>query len=125
MHFIGKIDVEIFKCVTEDIMTDEVIITDNQINHIIERHPDNYERFGKYFKEIIERPDYIIEANKPYTALILKEIVEEGEKFKTILRIATSSDDPNYKNSIITFMKTDEKDWKRILKNKKILYKAE
>lgn len=125
VHTIGKIDREIYKCITEDIVTDEVIITDNQIQHIKERHPNDYERFSKYFSEIVADPDYIIEANKPDTALVLKEIVAEGEIFKTVVRLVTSHDNPGYKNSIITFMKIDEKEWKRLLRNKKILYKRE
>ncbi|MDO4864283.1 MAG: PBECR2 nuclease fold domain-containing protein [Ruminococcus sp.] len=125
VHKVGNINLDIYKCITDDIQTDEVVITDSQIDHIKERHPNDYERFGMYFKEIVENPDYIIEANKPNTALILKEITENGEKFKTVLRLVTSTDNPEYKNSIITFMKIDEKDWKRILKNKKVLYKSE
>ena len=39
VHSIGKIDIEKYKCVTEDIRTDEVIITDKQIEHIKFRHP--------------------------------------------------------------------------------------
>ena len=125
IHIIGKLDVETYSCVTEDIIKDDVIITDKQIEHIKERHPDDFERFSQYFEEIIKHPDYIIEANKPNTALILKEIKINNERFKTILRLVTSQDNPAYKNSIITFMKINEKDWKRILKNKKILYKSE
>ena len=106
-------------------MTDEVIITDKQIDHIKNRHPDDYELFNKYFKKIVEQPDYIIEANKPFTALILKEIQIDNKKFKTVVRLATSNDSPGYKNSIITFMKIDDREWNRILKNKKILYKSE
>lgn len=56
VHSIGKIDVEKYKCVTKDITTDEVIITSKQIEHIKERHPNDYERFSKYFKEIVEKP---------------------------------------------------------------------
>ena len=82
-------------------------------------------RGSRFFKEIIEQPDFIIEANKPNTALILKEIECEQEKFKTVLRIATSGDNSQFKNSIITFMKIDDKEWNRILRNKKILYKSE
>ncbi|MGN0462864.1 MAG: hypothetical protein ACI4HZ_10540, partial [Ruminococcus sp.] len=67
----------------------------------------------------------IVEANKPNTALILKEIVTDQKKFKTVLRLITSTDNPKYKNSIITFMKIDDKEWERILRNKKILYKSE
>lgn len=125
VHHIGKIDRNIYKCVTEDIKTDEVIITDTQIQHIKDRHPNDYEKYFKYAEEIIKHPNYIIEANKPYTALILKEIETENEKFKTILRLSTSIDSPEYKNSIITFMKIDDKEWKRIIKNKKTLYKSE
>lgn len=125
VHTVGKIDKKIYKCITEDIVTDEVIITDNQIQHIKDRHPNDYERFASYFDEIVKKPDYIIEANKPNTALILKEIRKENEVFKTVLRLATSNDNPQYKNSIITFMKIDEKEWNRLLRNKNVLYKRE
>ena len=125
VHLIGKINRNIYRCITEDIVTDEVIITDIQIKHIQDRHPNDYERFSIYFGEIVESPDFIIKGNKPNTALILKEIVIGNELFKTVLRLVTSNDDPNYKNSIITFMKIDQKEWKRLLRNKKILYKKE
>lgn len=125
MHTVGKIDRDIYKCITNDIVTDEVIITDNQIQHIKDRHPNDYERFSRYFSEIVREPDYIIESKKKNTALILKEIQTEGENFKTVLRLITSEENPEYKNSIITFMKIDEKEWNRLLRNKKILYKKE
>lgn len=125
MYLVGKINIEIYNCITKDITTDEVIITDKQIDHIKNRHPNDYELFNKYFEKIVEQPDYIIEANKPFTALILKEIQIDNKKFKTVVRLATSNDTPSYKNSIITFMKIDDREWNRILKNKKILYKSE
>ena len=125
VHSIGKIDREIYKCITEDIRTDEVIITDNQIQHIKDRHPEAYERFSVWFGEIVRNPDYIVETPKPNTALILKEIITEKEKFKTVLRLSTSVDNKEYKNSIITFMKIDEKEWNRLLRNKRVLYKKE
>jgi hypothetical protein len=125
VYLVGKIDIEIYNCITKDITTDEVIITDKQIDHIKNRHPNDYELFNKYLEKIVEQPDYIIEANKPFTALILKEIQIDNKKFKTVVRLATSNDTPSYKNSIITFMKIDDREWNRILKNKKILYKSE
>ena len=125
LHSVGKIDREIYKCITKDIVTDEVIITGKQIEHIKERHPNDYEIFGKYFKKIVEEPDYIVEANKPNTALVLKKFVENNEVFKTVIRLVTSTDEKGYKNSIITFMKIDDKEWDRLLRNKKILYKKE
>ena len=125
VHKIGKIDIEKYRCITKDNKTDDVIITDERIRHIMERHPNDYEKYCQYMKEIIVSPDYIIEANKPNTALILKSFSDGDEQFKTILRLVTSTDNSNFKNSIITFMKINEKEWQRLLRNKKILYKAE
>ena len=123
VHSIGKLDRDIYKCITDDIITDEVIITDERIQHIMERHPNDYERYYGYLKEIVEHPQYIVETNKPYTALVLKEFIEGEEQFKTVLRLTTSHDNPDFKNSLITFMKINDKEWKRMLKNRRILYK--
>ncbi|MCM1192014.1 MAG: PBECR2 nuclease fold domain-containing protein [Butyrivibrio sp.] len=125
VHTVGRINKDMYKCITEDITTDEVIITDERIAHIKERHPSDYERYYKYLKEIVEHPQYIIEVNKPYTALLLKEFSVGEESFKTVLRLITSHDNPEFKNSIITFMKINDREWKRLLKNKRILYKEE
>lgn len=125
VHTVGKIDRDIYKCVTEDIVTDEVIITDERIEHIKERHPNDYERFYSYIPEIINDPDFIVEANKPNTAVVLKEIEEREEKFKLVLRIKVQGDPKEYKNSVMTFWRIGEKTWKKTLKNKMILYKKE
>lgn len=125
MHYVGKLDKERYRCVAEDITTDDVIITETQIRHIMERHPGDYERFFGFFHEIISDPDYIIEANKPNTAVLLKEVQVAGEPFKLVLRLAVSTDHPNYKNSIITFMKIDKKSLERLARNKKVLYRRE
>ena len=126
MHLIGKIDKKIYECIAGDILTKEVIITDERIRHIKVRHPNDYERYCGCLKEIVEMPDYIVETNKPKTALILKKFVESDVSyFKTVLRLATLSDAPKLKNSVITFMKINKKEWKRMIRNKKILYKKE
>lgn len=125
MQTVGHIDIEIYRCITDDITTDELIITDERIQHIIERHPSNYERFVNYIPEIIADPDYIIEANKANTAVILKEIEDAGEKFKLILRLKVSSDPAGYKNSVLSFWYIGNTTWKKTLKNKNILYKKE
>lgn len=125
VYIVGKIDKDIYKCITEDIVTVDVIITDERIEHIKERHPYDYERYYNYIKEVIENPDYILHGNKPNSALILKEFSNGEEQFKTILRLITSNDDISFKNSIITFMKINNKEWERLLRNKEILYKKE
>lgn len=125
VHKIATLDKGIYKCVTKDIVTDEVIITDERIGHIKENHPNDHERYCGYLAQIIKTPDYIVEANKPNTALILKDFSDGKEQFKTVLRLVTSSDNAEFKNSIITFMKINSKEWNRLIKNKQILYKRE
>ena len=109
----------------DEFVTDQVIITDERIQHIKDRHPNDYERFCLYIPEIIADPDYIIEANKPNTAILMKEIVENNEKFKLVLRIKVKNDPAEYKNSIMTFWHIGDKTWCKSLKNKNILYRRE
>lgn len=74
---------------------------------------------------IVETPDYILEANKANTAFLLKEFIEDNERFQLILRHAVEGDNPGYKNSVITFLKVEEKRYMRYLRTKKVLYKSE
>ena len=125
MHFIGKINWEIYKCITEDIVTEEVIVTDERIEHIKERHPGDYERYMNYIGRILQDPDYILEANKPNTGIVLKKFKENEKKFKLVLRIRIESDPPNYKNSILSFWHIGDTTWNKNIKNKRMLYKRE
>ena len=123
VHFVCKLDKELYSVVTADIASDEVIITDEQITHVKERHPNDFELFGRFFAEMIRDPDYIIKANKPNTALVLKEIELDGRKLKLILRLKTSADPDDYKNSIITFQHISDKRYLRYVRNANVLYR--
>ena len=125
LHHVTRLDIEKYKCVSESITTDEVIMTDERIQHIRDRHPNDFERYERYIREIIEKPDFILEANKPNTAFILKKIQECNEHFELILRLAVQGDPDGYKNSVITFLRVEEKRYNRYLRTKKILYKSE
>lgn len=125
VHDLGRLDKEKYQRIAKDIATDEVIITDERIDHIRQRHPNDYERFQSYLPRIIADPDYIIADDRPNTALVLKEVEEAGERFRLSLRLVTHSDNPDYKNSVITFLKIREKEWNRLIRNKTILYKKE
>ena len=123
MQTVGRIDRDKYRCITDNITTDEVIITEERIQHIRDRHPGDYERFLGYMSEIVADPDYIIEANKANTAVILKEIEENGEKFKLILRLKVEHDPADYQNSVISFWHIGETTWRKTIKNKKVLYR--
>jgi len=119
------LDIETYRCVTPDIRTSEVIIADERIAHIRERHPNDYERYAQYLTEMIQRPQYILEDQVPATAVILQEFSEAGEHFRLVLKLAIVEDGTAKKNSIITFLKISEKKFKKYLRNKIVLYKRE
>ena len=125
VHSIGKIDREIYKCITEDIRTDEVIITDNQIQHIKDRHPEAYDKVLNNIQEAIRVPDYIIRDKHEYTGLVIKRIETESGILQVVLRLCTSEDEQGYKNSIISCWELSEKRLKNYLRNKEILYSRE
>ena len=91
--------------VEEDLVTDEVIITEQQVLHIEEGHPGDFERLADYIPQILQDPDYILRGNRPHTALVLKRIETPEFEAEVILRLKVSSDPVDYKNSIITMWK--------------------
>lgn len=122
---ICDLNIALYQCVSPDIRTSEVIITEERIKHIQEHHPDDYEKYCSYIPLIIADPDYIVEANKANTAVLLKEFTENGEKFKLILRLKTPDVPKEYKNSVISFWCIGKATWEKMIHNKKILYKRE
>ncbi|WP_418962740.1 PBECR2 nuclease fold domain-containing protein [Waltera sp.] len=125
MYSIGKINQKIYKCITEDIITEEVIITENQIQHIKDRHPEAYNKVLKNIQETISTPDYIIRDKHAYTGLIIKRIQTEEGFLQIVLRLCTSGDEHGHKNSVISCWKISERRLQNYLRNKEILYSRE
>jgi hypothetical protein len=127
VHPVGRINREIFQCITKDISTDEVIITDERIEHIEDHHPGDYELLRPFYRQALNNPDYILEDKKTpsNTGLILKRIKQDDLRFQMVLRLKTSNDPENYKNSIISAWHIGEARWENYVNNKKILYKRE
>ena len=125
VHFVGNIDRKLYKCITEDIVTDEVIITDNQMQHILDRHPEAYEKVVESLNDVLVSPDFIIKDKNKNTGLVIKGFEIENEYVQMVLRICTSEDVPGYKNSIISCWEISEKRLQNYLRNKIILYKKE
>ncbi len=125
VNFICDLDPNIYNTVSSEVTTSHVIITDKQLEHIRERHPDISETVMEQLEQIIRFPDYIIETDKPNTANILKHLEINGKGYQLILRIRTNKDPQDFQNSIITFMSVNEKRYQQYLRNRKILYKRE
>ena len=125
MNVICKIDRELYRVVEEDVVTDEVIITEHKILHSEEGHPGDFERIAEHIPRILQEPDYILRGNRPHTALVLKQIETPEFEAEVILRLKVSSDPKEYKNSIITMWKISKKRFQRLLRQGDTLYKKE
>lgn len=119
---IGKIDINKYsKLCEKKITTDEVIITNKQIEHINEERKGTYKKYENRLKEIITNPDYIIEDTKhEETGLVIKKY---SKNIIVVLKLNTSNDER--KNSIITIWEIKEKRLERYLLTHKIIYKKE
>lgn len=125
VNYVCDLDPNIYKAVTPDIASHQVIITDKQLVHIRERHPDIAPDVLWHLSEAVMSPDYIIETDMPNTANILKKLTVNGRGYQVVLRLKTSQDPAEYCDSIITFMSVNEKRWRQYLRNRKILYSRE
>ena len=125
VRFVCDLNPEIYNRVVPIVKTCHVIITDKQLIHIRERHPDISETVMERLAEIIQEPDYIIATEKLYTANVLKRIECNGKSYQLVLRIYTDGDPDGFQNSIITFMSVNEKRYQQYLRNRRILYKRE
>ena len=124
---IAKLDVQRYSCVAEHIRSSDVILTEKQKEHIIERRgKEFYDKYSPYFKEIIENPDYIFKDKKyENTAIASKTISLNSKNISVVVRTAVEGDEPWRKSSVITVMCENEKRYRQRVRNNIILYKRE
>ena len=111
--------------IARDIASGPVIITDERIEHIRFRHPGDWEHFGQYIQEVIERPDFILSDNNPATAVcVLRLTLDDMERhLRVTLRLHTSEDQPERLHSVLTYQKINKKEYNRLSRSKKIVYR--
>lgn len=125
IYSLGKLDWTIYDCISSDHLTDEVIITNEQLLHIKNRHPEACDDILVYIRKILESPDYIIRDRRPDTGLVVKKVLNNSESMLLVLKMCTQRDKIGYKNSIITGWKITEKRLNNYLRNKEVIYKKE
>ncbi len=124
VQYIGKLDKNKIGEYKDKIVTDEVIITDERIEHIKEHHPEDYEKYGKYINEIIKNPDFVLEDTKNIdTILFMKTIIEENKNIQIVVKLNTNKEKANKQNSIITMWKIKDKTYRQFIRNKRNLWK--
>lgn len=127
MQFVANLDEKKLGKYKEELITREVILTDERLNeHILIRHKKEYNELKTYIKDIIEKPDYIIEDNRHKETLIyLKYIKDIDKNGRIVVKLAIRTDEEHCKNSIITLMQLNERTLKQTITNRgKIIWKA-
>lgn len=99
--------------------SDEVILRNERLEHIRERHPEVADVLKNNYNELIKKPNYILKDSKnENTALFIKNI--EGKNYNTVIKMNTDKD-TKLENSTITFYKIRDRELKRLLQKSKIL----
>ena len=124
-----SLDKRLYQCISDNIDTDQVVLTDKQILHIADKHPDAYNDVLMELNATIACPDYIIKDEKHnHTDLVVRKISSEKEPNEhtfIVLRICTDSHHGKFANSVISGWKISDKRLQSYLRNKVVLYKKE
>jgi hypothetical protein len=121
---LGSLDITIYKCITPQIDTDRVVITDNQLDHIADHHPESYDESLIELKNTLACPDYIFKDDKHNdTGLVVKSICTGDTYFYIVLKVCTNSNGGKLANSVISGWKISQKRLDNYLRHKSLLYK--
>jgi hypothetical protein len=104
--------------------TDEIIITNERIEHIKLRHPEDYLLFEQYGVVAVENPDVIIkDCKNENTVFLVKKL--EDTNLNVVTKLILDTDEENYKNSVMTFYRIRNRNLKKLENKNKTLYKKE
>lgn len=111
----------------EEILTDEIIITDNQRNHIIDRHGQkDYNYFDEYREIILNEPDIVLKDIKHEgTIFVIKKIESLNVNINVLIRLVLETDNPDYKNSVITTYRLRDKNLQKLIDKNILIYSRE
>ena len=88
MQHIGNLSIEILEKYEAEVITREVILTDERLNeHILVHHKSEYEKLKLYLKDIIEKPDIVLKDNKnEKTIILLKKIISKNINGRVVIK---------------------------------------
>lgn len=106
------------------IQTQEIVITNERIEHIKDRHPKDYALFIQYGVDSVTNPDIVIKDEKHEgTIFMIKRLPDTN--LNTIVKIILGKNETKKKNSIMTFYRIRERNLKKLMNKNDVLYKKE
>lgn len=119
---IGQLNSNFFLAEFGTLQTEDVILMGERLSHIREKHPSDLIFLERYGKAIIEQPDILLKDRKHEgTVLLLKKLPDTN--LSAVVRLALETDDAGRKNSIMTFYRIREKNFKKLVEKNLLLYK--
>lgn len=120
IKLLGKIDVDFLVIEFGRIQTDDVIITDERLNHIMKQHPQDFLLFEQYVENIIQSPDLIIKDMKHSgTVFMIKRLKDTN--LNVVVRIALVTDNQGLKNSVMTCYRVRDSNLAKLIKKNKLI----
>lgn len=121
---LGEIDTTFLEMEFGKIRTKEIIVTNERLLHIRQRHPQDYELFEKYGENSVQNPDYIIKDTKNAgTVFMVKRLPDTN--LNVVVRVVLDTDKEGLKNSVMTFYRIRERNLKKLIEKNVMLYKKE
>lgn len=121
---LGKFDTQPLEIEFGKLKTDELIVTNERIEHIKSRHPEDFNLFEKYSLSVVAEPDFIIKDEKNVnTVFMVKKL--ENTNLNLVVKIILETDEKDLKNSVMTFYRIRERNLKKLVDRNKTLYKSE
>lgn len=121
---LGKIDIKILEAEYGKIQTDEIVVTNERLTHIKERHPQDYLLFEKYGIESVVFPDLVIKDVKHEgTVFMIKQLPETN--LNVVVRVVLKTNNSKLKNSVMTFYRIRDKNLKKLIEKNGVIYKKE
>lgn len=121
---LGKLNTQPLEEEFGELKTDELIITNERIEHIKLRHPEDFELFEKYGSSVVAEPEFIIKDEKnENTVFVVKKL--EDTNLNLVVKVILETEENDLKNSVMTFYRVREKNLKKLINKNKTLYKKE
>ena len=122
MQYIGKLDKE--KLGKYKLVTEEVVLTNERKNHILEDHRKDYQIIMNNIKRVVLNPREILEDIKNNDTLFFIE-KKKKNNLNVVVKLNTTNNKRHPKNSIMTAWIIRDKNLKKLQQKNITIYKNE
>ena len=103
------------------LQTNEIIVTEERLEHIKQRHPEDVDLFDSLGEATVSAPDIVLADSKHQgTVFMVKHLPETN--LNVIVRVALGTDEKGRKNSVMTFYRLRDKNLKKLKGSNAILF---